>query len=163
MDAFIETFHIDWKIIIAQSINFIVVLFVLYYLLVKPLKQMMKERGETITGGLNDAETNKELLMKTKKEYDDVLQNARIEANTIFQEGKKEAETKKREMVENAGKEVEQMILNGKKVLESEKAKMIEEAKNEIVSLVVSATEKLLESHKDEAFDKKTIEQIKKM
>jgi len=163
MDAFIETFHIDWKIIIAQSINFVVVLFVLYYLLVKPLKQMMKERSETITGGLNDAQTNKELLMKTKKEYDDVLANARIEANTIFQEGKKEALETKRTMVENAGKEVEQMILNGKKVLESEKTKMIEEAKNEIVSLVVSATEKLLESHKDENFDKKAIEQIKKM
>lgn len=163
MDAFIETFHIDWKIIIAQSINFVVVLFVLYYLLVKPLKQMMKERSEMITGGLNDAATNKELLSKTKKEYDTVLANARIEANTIFQEGKKEAEDKKREMVEKAGKEVEQMILNGKKVLESEKTKMIEEAKGEIVSLVVKATEKLLESHKDESFEKNTMEQIKKI
>jgi len=163
MDSFIETFHIDWKIIIAQSINFVVVLFVLYFLLVKPLKQMMKDRTTTITGGLNDAKVNAELLNKTKKEYEEVLANARIEANTIFQEGKKEALETKRTMVENAGKEVEQMIINGKKVLESEKVKMIEEAKNEIVSLVVKATEKLLESHKDESFDKKTLEQIKKM
>ena len=163
MDSFIETFHIDWKIIIAQSINFIVVLFVLYFLLVKPLKKMMKERTETITGGLNDAKVNKELLLKTQKEYDDVLIKAREEAHIIFQEGKKEAEEKKKEMVEKAGLEVEQMIINGKKVLESEKAKMVEEAKNEIVSLVVKATEKLLESHKDQDFDNKTIEQIKKM
>jgi F-type H+-transporting ATPase subunit b len=163
MDSFIETFHIDWKIIIAQSINFIVVLFILYFLLVKPLKKMMAERTATITGGLNDAKVNKELLLKTQKEYDDVLANARIEANTIFQEGKKEALETKRTMVEKAGEEVEQMIASGKKVLESEKAKMIEEAKAEIVSLVVSATEKLLESHKDEALNKKTMEQIKKM
>lgn len=163
MDSFIETFHIDWKIIIAQSINFIVVLFILYFLLVKPLKKMMKDRTETITGGLNDAKVNAELLLKTKKEYDNVLANARIEANTIFQEGKKEALETKRVMVEKAGEEVEQMIASGKKVLESEKAKMIEEAKKEIVSLVVSATEKLLESHKDESFNKKTMEQIKKI
>ena len=163
MDAFIETFHIDWRIIIAQSINFAVVLFVLYFLLIKPLKKMMQERSSTISGGLNDAKTNAQLLLNTKKEYDDVLANARIEANTIFQEGKKEALETKRTMVENAGKEVEQMIASGKKVLESEKAKMIEEAKTEIVSLVVKATEKLLESHKDENYDKKTIEQIKKM
>ena len=122
---------------------------------------MMKDRTATITGGLNDAKVNAELLLKTKKEYDDVLANARIEANTIFQEGKKEALDQKRVMVENAGKEVEQMIASGKKVLESEKAKMIEEAKNEIVSLVVLATEKLLESHKDETFDKKSLEKIK--
>jgi len=163
MDSFISTFHIDYKILIAQAINFGIIFILLYFFALKPIKKIMAERTNTITGGLNDAKTNADLLLKTKKEYDDVLANARIEANTIFQEGKKEAEEKKRVMVENAGKEVEQMIINGKKVLESEKSKMIEEAKTEIVSLVVSATEKLLESHKDESFDKNTLEQIKKM
>lgn len=163
MDSFIETFHIDWKIIIAQSINFVIVLFVLYYLIVKPLKQLMKERSENIAGGLNDAKVNAELLANTKKEYEQVLANARIEANTIFQEGKAEAEAKKSEMIEKAKKEVDNMIASGKKVLESEKAKIIEEAKKEIVSLVVLSTEKLLESHPDEKFDTKAINQIKKM
>lgn len=66
-------------------------------------------------------------------------------------------------MLEAASKDVEHMILNGKKVLEAEKTKMIEEAKGEIVSLVVKATEKLLESHTDTNFDKKSLEQIKKI
>ena len=78
-------------------------------------------------------------------------------------EGKKEAESKKAEMIENAKKEVDNMILNGKKVLESEKAKILEEAKSEIVGLVVKATEKLLESKSDEKFDSNLMSQIKKM
>jgi len=163
MDSFIETFHIDWKIIIAQSINFVIVLFVLYFLIVKPLKQLMKERSANIEGGLNDAKTNAELLLNTKKEYDAVISKARTEAHTIFQEGKTEAESKKAEMIENAKKEVENMILNGKKVLESEKVKIIDEAKQEIVSLVVLATEKLLESHSNDKFDELAISKIKKM
>jgi len=163
MDSFITTFHIDWKIIVAQSFNFIIVLFVLYFLLVKPLKKLMKERTENIEGGLHDAKANAELLSKTKKEYDQVVANARIEANTIFQEGKREAETKKSEMLEKAKKEVDNMILNGKKVLESEKAKIIEEAKLEVVSLVVKATEKLLETNPDKNFDENAINKIKKM
>ncbi len=163
MDSFIETFHIDWKIIIAQGINFIIVLFVLYFLIVKPLKKLMKERSEHIEGGLHDAKTNAELLANTKKEYDSIVASARSEAHTIFQEGKKEAETKKAEMIENAKKEVDNMILNGKKVLESEKAKILEEAKSEIVGLVVKATEKLLESKTDEKFDNNSMNQIKKM
>ena len=101
--------------------------------------------------------------MKTKKEYEDVLANARIEANTIFQEGKQEAENKKSEMIENAKKEVENMILNGKKMLESERAKIIEEAKEEIVSLVVKSTEKLLENHPDKNFDDNAMNKIKKI
>lgn len=163
MDSFIETFHIDWKIIVAQAINFIVVLFVLNFLLIKPLKKTMRERTSKITGGLNDAKTNAELLEKTKKEYDEVIQKAKTEAHTIFQEGKKEADIKKSQMIEDAQKEVENMIANGKKLLEGEKSKILEEAKQEIVSLVVSATEKLLESNPNEKFEEKAINQIKKI
>jgi F-type H+-transporting ATPase subunit b len=163
MDSFIETFHIDWKIIIAQSVNFVIVLFVLYFLLVKPLKKLMAERSETISGGLNDAKVNAELLLNTKKEYEEVLSRARAEAHTIFQEGKVEAENKKSEMIEKAKKEVETMIANGKKMLESEKVKILEEAKKEIVSLVVLSTEKLLESRPDEKGEEKAINQIKKI
>jgi F-type H+-transporting ATPase subunit b len=161
MDSFITTFHIDWKIIIAQSINFVIVLAVLYFLLIKPLKKLMSERSGTIEGGLNDAKANAELLANTKKEYDQVLANAKAEANTIFQEGKRDAEAKKAEMMEKAKKEVDNMVLSGKKVLESEKAKIIEEAKQEIVSLVVMATEKLLENNPDKAYEEKVINKLK--
>jgi F-type H+-transporting ATPase subunit b len=163
MESFITTFHIDWKIIIAQAINFIIVFFILYFLALKPLKKLMAERTENIEKGLTDAKTNSELLSKTKKEYDDVLVKAKKEAHDIFQEGKKEAESKKAEMLENANKEVEGMVLNGKKLLEAEKVKMIEEAKKEIVSLVIKATEKLLDGEENKSFDEKTLSNIKKI
>ena len=163
MDSFISTFHIDWKIIIAQAINFVIVLFILYFLAVKPLKKMMKERSEKIEKGISDAKNNAELVLNTQKEYENVIAKAKTEANQIFQDGRKDAEKKKAEMMEEAKKDVEKMIENGKKTLEAEKTKMIEEAKGEIVSLVVSATEKLLESHQDKNIDEKSFNQIKKI
>lgn len=163
MDSFIETFHIDWKIILAQAINFAIVLFVLQFLALKPIKKLMKERSERIESGLTDAAQNALILKNTKKEYDEVIVKAREEAHVIFQDGKREAEDKKKEMLENASLEVEKLISDGKKVLEAEKTKMVEEAKSEIVSLVVKATERLLESHTDTSFDKKSLEQIKKI
>jgi len=163
MDSFINTFHIDWKIIIAQAINFTVVLFILQYLALKPIKKIMKERSDRIKEGLNDAEKNAEILKNSKKEYDTIITNARKEANEIFQNGKKEAEEKKNEMIAKAGKDVETMIQNGKSTLESEKNKMIEEAKSEIVSLVVLATEKLLNNQDNEPFNKSALEEIKKL
>ena len=162
MDSFITTFHIDWKIIIAQAINFVVVLAVLYFLALKPLKKLMSDRENRIKGGLEDAKRNEEMLAATKKEYDAIVARARVEAHTIFQEGKHEAEVKKAEMMEQAHADVTVMIENGKKTLESQKVKMVEEAKKEIVSLVVKATEKLLEDHDDKTFDQKQIKNIKK-
>lgn len=163
MESLITTFHIDWKIIIAQVLNFLVVFLVLYFFALKPLKKLMTERENRINKGILDAKVNAETLIKTKKEYDDIINKAKEEAHILFQQGKKEVEIKKAEMMENAQKEVENMIAGGKKTLEAEKVKMVEEAKQEIVSLVVSATEKLLGSENNDKFDQKTIKQIKEI
>lgn len=144
MESIIETFHIDWKIIIAQAFNFTVVFVVLYIYALKPLSKLMSERSDKISQGINDAKTNAEILNQTQKEYDAKLQEARVEAQKIFDAGKKEAESKKAELLEKARLDVATMIENGKKNLEAEKAKIMEDAKKEIVSLGMLATEKII-------------------
>ena len=67
MDSLITTFHIDWKIIIAQVINFLIVFLVLYFFAIKPLKKMMAERADKISKGLTDATSNALVLENTKK------------------------------------------------------------------------------------------------
>jgi len=149
MDSIISTFHIDWKIIIAQAINFGIVFVILYIFALKPLSKLMSERSEKIAKGIDDAKMNATLLENSKKEYDAALAKAKSEADKIFQSGKKEAETKKREMLDEAKVEVAMTIENGKKMLEAEKVKMVEEAKKEIVNLAMLATEKLIKSKQD--------------
>ena len=145
MESLITTFHIDWKIIIAQVINFAIVFLVLYIFALKPLKKIMEEREEKIKKGVVDANSNAELIEKTKKEYNDVINKARAEASELFRRGKREAEAKKVEIITEAQKEVDLMIFNGKKALEVEKVRIVDEAKKEIVNLTLKATEKILE------------------
>ena len=160
MESIISTFHIDWKIIIAQAVNFGVVFVVLYIFALKPLSKLMTERSEKITKGFDDAKMNATLLAKTRAEYDEALFKARVEANKIFQDGKKEAEAKKTLMLEEARNEVAVVIENGKKVLEAEKTKMVGEAKKEIVILAMKVTEKLIGSKIDGSFNEKTIKEL---
>ena len=145
MEEFVETFHIDWKLMIAQIINFGLVFLVFYFLAAKPLRKLMKERTEEIEGGLTNAKTNEELLKATKTEYESALQKARLEADAIFNESKKEVVKKREEMIENAKKEVATMIDAGKKSLEQEKTKMVNDAKNELASLAILAAEKVMQ------------------
>src|SRR3989344_5282594 len=160
MESIISTFHIDWKIIIAQAVNFGVVFIVLYIYALKPLSKLMKERSEKIAKGIDDAKSNAEILNNTKAEYEDALVKARKEADKIFQEGKKEAETKKVLMLDKAKDEVAIMIENGKKNLENEKIKMVKEATEEITSLSVKIAEKILGKSIDGHFDQKTIKEL---
>ena len=160
MESIITTFHIDWHIIIAQAINFAIVLIVLYIFALKPLSKLMRERSEKIAKGIDDAKCNAEILEAGKVEYEAALAKARAEANTIFQTGKKEAEAKRAEMLETAKTEVKTMIDSGKKTLEAEKTKMVEEARQEVVALIVEATKKMLDGRADESFDSKTAKEL---
>ena len=145
MESLITTFHIDWKILLAQTVNFSIVFLVLYFFALKPLKKIMGEREEKIKKGVIDANINLELVEKTKSEYTNVINKAKAEANDLFRRGKREAEARKTEIIEGAQKEVNLMIINGKKVLEVEKIRIVEEAKKEIINLTIKASEKILE------------------
>lgn len=160
MDEFIKTFHIDWKLMIAQLINFGLVFVLFYFLASKPLGKLIKDRTKEIETGLSDAEKNAKLLKATKSEYDEVIAKAKVEANNIFQTGKKDAEAKKTEMVEEAKSEVAGIISNGKKMLEVEKTKMVEDAKKEVASLAILAMEKLL-ADKGETYTAQSVKAVK--
>ena len=144
MDSLITTFHIDWKIIIAQLINFVIVFAVLYYFALKPLAKLMDERSRTIEGGLQNADKQKELLAAQQAEYDATLSRARTEAANLMKEVKKDAEKKRAELLAAAQEESKGVLAAGKKQLLAEKEKMLDEAKKELVSLVVKATERVV-------------------
>lgn len=160
MESIINAFHIDYKIIIAQMVNFGIVFVVLYFYAIKPLGKIMKERSDKIEKGVNNAKANALILDKTKIQYEEAVVKAKAEANEIFQEGKKEASAKRAVMLEEAKNEVALVIENGKKTLEAEKIKMVEEAKKEIVELAMRATEKLLATKIDKSFDDKTVKEL---
>lgn len=157
MDSLVSTFHIDWKIIIAQLANFAIVIGVVYFFVLKPLTKIMKERSLKIEGGVRDARINAELLSTTKLEYDKIITEARKEALVIFNEGKEKAENQREAMLAQTKQEVTDMIEKGKKTLESEKSKMIEDAKKELVHLVVGATSQLLETESSPELEKKVV------
>ena len=159
MDSIIETFHIDWKVIIAQMVNFGIVFVVLYVFALKPLNKLMAERSDKIEKGLTDAKQNEQILTETTMQYDKALADAKVEANRIFQETKKEAEAKKSEMLEETKAQVASLVDGGKKTLEAEKLKMVAEAKKEIVNLAMLATEKITGASKD-SFDQKVIKEL---
>src|SRR3989344_852489 len=149
MDSIISTFHIDWKIIVAQAVNFGVVFVVLYIFALKPLSKLMAERTEKIEKGITDARTSETMLKETNLKYEEMLAKARIEGDTIFQVGKKEGEAEKAKMIEKGKLELVEILESGKKALKADKVKIVAEANREITSLAMVALEKLLSDKND--------------
>jgi F-type H+-transporting ATPase subunit b len=159
MEPLIATFHIDWKIIIAQMVNFAIVFVVLFWFALRPLMVLMQSRTNKILQGIKDAKTNSEVLAKSTAEYEASILKAKKEAQVLFEAGKKEAQSKKEQMLAETKVEVDKMIEGGKKILEAEKIKMLMEAKKELVDLVMLATEKVTGT-KDANLQEKALKEI---
>lgn len=144
MEDFINTFHVDWKIMLAQILNFGLVFLALYALAAKPLRKLISERTLEISKGLENAVLSREIKESADKEYKDALARANKDANDLFEKAKKEANLKKEEMLANAKTEADVILANGKKALEVEKIKILEDAKKDLASLAVLAAEKIM-------------------
>lgn len=160
MEAIIDTFHVDVKIIIAQAVNFAIVFSVLYYFAIKPLLKVMKERGEKIEESLKDAEKIKIRIAQTEDDYKAEIVKARKEANGIIEEASKRADEKKDEMVKKAKEEIGAVINKEKEGIRAEKEKTLKEIKKEVADLIVVSLEKVLEERITGEEDKKLIDRI---
>jgi F-type H+-transporting ATPase subunit b len=144
MDSLIGTFHIDWKLILAQVVNFGIVFFVLYRFAIKPLGRVMDERKETMKKGLDDAKRHATLAEEAETLYNEELAKARIDAQALVKEMKTEVGKEKEIMLQQASADAQKILTEGRKALQDEKHHMIEEVEKEIAKLVVLATEKVL-------------------
>ena len=67
MQELITKLGIDWKFLIAQIVNFLVLLFVLYKFAYGPILAMLEKRQKKIEKGLKDAEAATKNSKKAKK------------------------------------------------------------------------------------------------
>lgn len=162
MDSLVSTFHLDLKLFIAQTVNFAIVLGVLYFFAFKPIAKMMAERSQKIEKSLADA-----------KEIEDRLQEAETEKKTIITEAKKAATEilvaadlqgvkRQEEMIKKAKEDIEKIISSEKGKLAAEKAETLKELKAETASLIALTVEKLLKEKMDGAKDQELIKNLVK-
>lgn len=134
----------DWQVALANLVNFLIIVAILYFLVFKPLSKAITERKSKIAEGVAAAEANTELLEKTKDDSEAVLADARQEATAIISQAKVDATAKREELEAQTKAQVADMLESGKKSLEAEKQKMLSEARQDLGNLVVSATEKVV-------------------
>lgn len=160
MDSLIETFHIDIKLLIAQAVNFAIVLGVLYWFALKPLLKVMNERTEKVEKSLEDAKRIEEKLANTEEDYNKKLGQAKKEASVILEKAAQQAEKKKEEMIKKVKEDIGQIIEQEKARMRTEKAKTLREIKTEVADLVVMSLEKILEKKIDGKKEKELIGKI---
>jgi F-type H+-transporting ATPase subunit b len=158
MSELLTKLGIDWKLLIAQIVNFLVLLFVLWKFAYGPILAMLEKRQKKIEKGLADADEAHKNLEKSVEKQKEILKQARTEAKDIVEKSREQAEKSKSEIAAEAKIQAEKIITSAKSEIEQEKQKSIAEIKSEIGSLVVAATEKIVGEKMDGEKDAELIE-----
>jgi F-type H+-transporting ATPase subunit b len=153
------TLGINWKLFIAQLINFAIVLFVLWKWVLTPVANKLTERADKIEKSINDANR----IEKEKQEFevwkDSEMSKARQEASALISKAQSDAGKAKDEIMLAAKLEQEKIVEAAKKQIEDQKNESIKSAKAELADMITGAAEKILRHKLDSAKDKELIKE----
>ncbi|MEK7545684.1 MAG: F0F1 ATP synthase subunit B [Patescibacteria group bacterium] len=136
---------VNWKLFIAQLLNFSAVLFVMWKWVYTPLLKIIDARTAKIDKGLKDAEAAAAAKSGAEKASEEAILAARKEAQRIIEESQKASEAQRLEMKAKTQTELAALVQQGKDSLAAEKEKMVRDARVEIAELAVMIAGKALQ------------------
>lgn len=144
MDSFFAQFKIDYKILIAQLINFALILTILKIYLYGPILNILEKRQKKIEKSLKQTKEIEEKLEKTEKITQEKIKNAKIRADEIIKKTENLVQKKTEEKIKEAEKKVEKIMKKSKEEIKKEKELSLIKAKDEIVDLGIEIAKKVL-------------------
>lgn len=146
--------------LIAQILNFLILVFVLAKFAYKPVVRIMDERKNKIAGDLEAAEKAKDEAEAIKAEYAAKLANARQEAQAIIDNARKTAQAAHDKIVAETKAEQDQIIATAKEAIALEKKKAMDDIRVQVISLSMIAAGKIVEQKLGSEEDKKLAGEI---
>ncbi len=144
-----DEFAINPTVLIAQIINFGIVLFLLKKFVYKPVLSMLEARRKTIEEGLKSAEEAKVELSKAEEKATEIRDKAYAEAKIMNEEAKTTAATSANDIIVKANTQADQIVKFAEKEALNAKNNALSEAREQIGSIVILALEKILGNELD--------------
>lgn len=146
--------------LIAQILNFLILLAILAKFAYKPLLNVMEERRNRIANDLDSAEKTRLEAESLKAEYTKELADARQQATEIVEKANKIAQNLHDEMVEQARVEKEEMMASAKERIEQEKQQAMLDIRSEVIALSTMIAGKIVDQKLNSAEDQKMVASV---
>lgn len=142
---FLEDFGINPILLLAQIVNFAILLWLLKRFLYKPILKVLDERRKKIETSVKQAEEIENRLSETETRQKELISNAERESSKIIEEAKEAAKNLQEETLSETNKKVEEAMTKNKETLRLEREKMASEVKADMANLVAETTKKVLD------------------
>ena len=141
---------IDWFTVVAQLINFLILVYLLKRFLYRPILDAMDRREELIANRLKDADQERIDAQRQKDEYRRKSKEVDEERPRKIKAAEEEAQKRRRELLDKAKNEAEALRENWRVSLAREQQNFMTDLKQRASSEVVRISEKTLSDLADE-------------
>jgi F-type H+-transporting ATPase subunit b len=148
---------IDAGVLIAQLINFLLLLALLTLVLYRPVTKMLRERKERIAKGLLDAELAEKRAAQAEAEYQKRLEEARREAQAILAQARENAEKERQAILARAQSEAQELRARTEQELERERREALQALHEQVADLAIDAAGRVLGQAVDSAAHRRLV------
>ena len=142
---------------IAQVVNFLILVLVLAKFAYQPLLKAMADRQARIAGDLAAAEKERQAAEQLKRDYQQQMQEARAQAQAVIDKAVKTAEQMKQEILDEARAEHARMLKNAQLEITRQTDAAMAGIRGEVVAMTVAAAAKIIEKEMDSATNEKLV------
>ncbi len=151
---------IDIRILIAQFINFAVLVFVLYRFAYNPVLELLEDRKRKIKQSAEEVEASQKLLQNAQAESDKIILDSKKEARNIIEEAQVVAEKSAGVILSEAEENTKKMTAVAQGKIQAEKDLIMSDVQDDMTKLVVDAAEKLTQKRYETEADKQFIKAV---
>src|SRR3989344_4140632 len=144
MQELFSNLGIDGRLLLAQAVNFLLVLWLLNKFVFKKVLAHLEERRNKIEQGLELTERANREIERIDEARHRELEKARTEAEKILADARSSAAAKEKAALTVVRAEAEKMLLTAKEEARREKSDAVQAAKNEIQQIAVLMAERVL-------------------
>lgn len=155
-----EGLGINWKILIGDLINFVILFFLLKKFVFTPFFAVLKKRQEKIESGVKKSEEAEKSLQRIRELEIDVKEAGEKKSREIIKEAQGLAEKRKQDILAQAETEKEKILLAAKETAKKEIEQEKEKQKKETIDLSFLLAEKFLKEKIDRQQDEKLLKEI---
>jgi len=156
----VEGLGINLPTLLAQLINFIILLLLLYFAAYKPIIRMLDQRSTKIKESVEQAEAIRKKTAETEEEVKAQLETGRKEAQAIVAQATQIGDRLKEEARKEAREEAKSLIAKARAEIERERDEVVDELRKEFVDIAVTAAGKVIKETLDKEKHRRTIEEV---
>ena len=150
---------IDWKLLLAQAVNFLIVLAVLYRFLYKPLLNFLEQRRQRIEGSLKEAQRIEIELKAMEVKRVEVMTEAKRQAQELLTRAETEAEARRQEALTRVRAEAEKAVAEIRAKFSAERDEAMQTLRQEAARLITQVVAKVVGKLPGETVDRKLVDE----